>query len=412
MLTYDHPRLDVIFLLFLLPLGMISPAVSSAKQKSSILKGKYLFLFLITYVPILIFFFLTLFELNMTLSIILLIFCGVLILFSLGIMINQMLKLEQDLVDILKIYRLLYFLGIFINVSIIFAFALFFHYKIDPASVLKKSSMSYKFVKSWEKVEDQFHYYFPKGSTKIFENKNDLRITSHFPNADQDNRSDNLRDTLTNTNKKTTDKLLQLLISKIRNHPWARYEFELYGYTDSTPVEEESKTGFISNYELAMDRCVKTELYLKEKIRERIIHEFDYNKITRLNYVFNKVAGTITKSGDSKNSLEALKARRVEIFFSVFYDDKIVRDFENTMNCEVTLAEMYYFMTYTITTTGYGDILPNSSFAKFLCTFANFFEVFFLVVFLNVLMNGGHEPDKDKETIPEDGEVNAIVGEK
>lgn len=46
-----------------------------------------------------------------------------------------------------------------------------------------------------------------------------------------------------------------------------------------------------------------------------------------------------------------------------------------------------YFSIYTITTTGYGDIMPTSGYARFLAALANIFEVFFIVGFLNTLIS-------------------------
>ena len=46
-----------------------------------------------------------------------------------------------------------------------------------------------------------------------------------------------------------------------------------------------------------------------------------------------------------------------------------------------------YFAIYTITTTGYGDIQPATPFAMFVCTLANLYEIFFLVIFFNVLLS-------------------------
>lgn len=53
----------------------------------------------------------------------------------------------------------------------------------------------------------------------------------------------------------------------------------------------------------------------------------------------------------------------------------------------LTLMDYMYFTTYTITTTGYGDIIPKTTYAKFLCSLANILEVFFLVVFFNALLS-------------------------
>jgi hypothetical protein len=47
----------------------------------------------------------------------------------------------------------------------------------------------------------------------------------------------------------------------------------------------------------------------------------------------------------------------------------------------------YVYFTISITTTGSGDIVPATAFAKFLCSAASILEVFFLVVFFNVLLS-------------------------
>jgi hypothetical protein len=49
------------------------------------------------------------------------------------------------------------------------------------------------------------------------------------------------------------------------------------------------------------------------------------------------------------------------------------------------LLDYGYFMTYTITTTGYGDIIPLTPRAKFVTAVANIFEVMFIVVLFNLV---------------------------
>jgi hypothetical protein len=56
---------------------------------------------------------------------------------------------------------------------------------------------------------------------------------------------------------------------------------------------------------------------------------------------------------------------------------------------EFELFDYLYFMVYTITTTGYGDIKPVSTEAKFFASIANLYELFFLVIFVNVLLSFG-----------------------
>jgi hypothetical protein len=79
------------------------------------------------------------------------------------------------------------------------------------------------------------------------------------------------------------------------------------------------------------------------------------------------------------------------------------------------LLDYMYFSIYTITTTGYGDVVPTTPYAKFLSTFANICEVLFLVVFFNSLLSskdgpprtptqrsaGGRRKQGDSETPPQ-----------
>ncbi len=52
----------------------------------------------------------------------------------------------------------------------------------------------------------------------------------------------------------------------------------------------------------------------------------------------------------------------------------------------MSLLDYVYFMMYTITTTGYGDIVPWTPFAKWVVTLANIFELVFLVIFFNIVL--------------------------
>jgi hypothetical protein len=51
------------------------------------------------------------------------------------------------------------------------------------------------------------------------------------------------------------------------------------------------------------------------------------------------------------------------------------------------LMDYMYFSIYTITTTGYGDIIPTTAYSKFVISLANICEVLFLVVFFNALIS-------------------------
>lgn len=63
------------------------------------------------------------------------------------------------------------------------------------------------------------------------------------------------------------------------------------------------------------------------------------------------------------------------------------------------LLDYAYFMVYTITTTGYGDLMPTSPRAKFITCLANMFELLFMVVLLNLAFGvWSRDPAVDAQT--------------
>ncbi|MBC8031141.1 MAG: hypothetical protein H7Z16_13585 [Pyrinomonadaceae bacterium] len=64
------------------------------------------------------------------------------------------------------------------------------------------------------------------------------------------------------------------------------------------------------------------------------------------------------------------------------------------------LIDYMYFSIYTITTTGYGDIMPTTSYAKFVTSLANICEVLFLVVFFNALISIKGDKQDEKARLP------------
>lgn len=51
------------------------------------------------------------------------------------------------------------------------------------------------------------------------------------------------------------------------------------------------------------------------------------------------------------------------------------------------LLDYFHYTIYTITTTGYGDMIPVSDFAKFLTSLTNIFEIVFGLIFFNVILS-------------------------
>ena len=79
---------------------------------------------------------------------------------------------------------------------------------------------------------------------------------------------------------------------------------------------------------------------------------------------------------------------------------------------DLDLIDYLYFTFYTITTTGYGDIIPVSSQAKFIATIANLCEVFFIVIFFNILLANPGKNDKNESNCKDEINGNSGNGTK
>jgi ion channel len=87
------------------------------------------------------------------------------------------------------------------------------------------------------------------------------------------------------------------------------------------------------------------------------------------------------------NAAPLNRKNSVEVKLSTVKDLVTEATVNTTRRRELTLLDYSYFMLYTITTTGYGDLVPMTGFAKFVTSVANFFELLFLIVVFNSLFN-------------------------
>jgi hypothetical protein len=81
--------------------------------------------------------------------------------------------------------------------------------------------------------------------------------------------------------------------------------------------------------------------------------------------------------------LEKKLSAELKVYESVASADELTR--ASMVSPPMTLLDYTYFMIYTVSTTGYGDIAPISMTAKFIVSMANLFELFFIVIVFNAI---------------------------
>lgn len=147
----------------------------------------------------------------------------------------------------------------------------------------------------------------------------------------------------------------------------------LAGHTDSSDVGNSKR--YKSNYELSDARARFVYLYLAKRFDLRNVSEWAAIPLADEN---NFWAADPKISGDRRSVevwIEADGIQSARLNNASFF-----------CSASTSLNDYLYFTLYTITTTGLGDIRPVRSEAKFMASACNIFEVFFLIIFFNVLI--------------------------
>lgn len=174
-----------------------------------------------------------------------------------------------------------------------------------------------------------------------------------------------------------------------------RIKIKVIGHSDSLDILKGMK--YKSNYELSEARALQAQLYLNDLFYKKII--INGNKedppINCEWYIFPLA----TEGKFYFKTRGAIDQRTVEVVLEVINNHLTQSLSNNTfIKNELNLLDYFYFLIYTITTTGYGDIQPISPYSKFIVTLANIIEMIFLVLFFNILLPRDSEKGSTNET--------------
>ncbi|HYV10100.1 MAG TPA: ion channel [Pyrinomonadaceae bacterium] len=163
----------------------------------------------------------------------------------------------------------------------------------------------------------------------------------------------------------------------------------LIGSADLRQIESPA---YQSNYELAEARAQNAKHLILEKLSTskfaNVLRNLEWTCLAQPNEGLEKPGHHARKRIPA--NYEGKEDRTVHVFLIDAFEapaQLLVRNVRSNHLKPLRLMDYVYFANYTITTTGYGDIVPNTTYAKFICSFANICEVLFLVVFFNALLS-------------------------
>lgn len=192
-------------------------------------------------------------------------------------------------------------------------------------------------------------------------------------------------------NKKNNDFVfarIREILDTLSGQKNMRFRISLIGHADDNPLGY-NNTRYKSNYELSVARIQNVQYKLmndfKSKDDSLIINSV--KSLANTEWLLNPLSNEQKYEYFQPKAKSLEDKRVVEIIVTPMLNHSTESEnFYKTGN-QLKHLDYIYFMFYTITTTGYGDIKPVAPFIKFCTTLANLYELIFMVVFFNILLS-------------------------
>jgi hypothetical protein len=309
---------------------------------------------------------------------------------------DPMTRMKTGLVQV-PFWALLHFFAIFLGVTYLFGFAFAFH---DRSSLIKLNDGTWYYKERpplyspvlpfRSKEEQAANNTNESGPCFYFDTKSAELEKSPPKDIKDTNASDDIA--VVRRGRINYDSI-ERLVTRVKSLPPTNLiRITLIGRADERPTNADS---YLSNYELSQAR---TQVVKYEIQKTLLVSE--YNNWRNIDWVMLPLSNEQANQSSPKREntcSEPLKSkdlkandRVVESSIESVSNDPTSFHMQRLQSPDVRpldLMDYMYFSIYTITTTGYGDIMPTTAYAKFLTALANIFEVFFIVGFFNVLIS-------------------------
>lgn len=230
----------------------------------------------------------------------------------------------------------------------------------------------------------------------------------------------------------SNSKILSEVCKKLNGVKYHGREFRIniLGYTSNATVSD-SIDQFSSNYELGQARARGVLLHLVDcmddshggrppinKSKVKLVNSnFEWNTMSAVNKKSSSFESLASKLDSLKGELDVWPdpQKSAEIIIDQYpQSTSLIADVKMSRKSdEMDLLDYFYFATYTITTTGYGDIRPNKPVMKAMTTVTNLLEVLFIAIFFNLFLAFAQssEGSSAESTEPGDGNSESADGD-
>jgi hypothetical protein len=323
--------------------------------------------------------------------------------------------------ELFPFWRFAHFFAIFMSIAFLFGFAFAFHdlsFRKPPQKDSSSSESSTgqngldslqkmaiyvenlnsdeesdeKNVRNAAQVENATPscFYFESGRAEFTAEDRTKDLKSNSSLNDKDNKNKRIAQSREDRNFQETSKLIAQIQ---QNKTYGIVRITLIGRAD----DKQSNGVYSSNYDLSEARINM----IRNKITEQLYSSNNktWQSIDWITVPYSNEAPRNAEGKCKTLEMDTDSGRRVveAYLYIISPDDEMVQtkklrkkqtdEFNNKYKKMPDLIDYMYFSIYTISTTGYGDIKPATTYSKFLVSLENFFEIFFLVGFMNSLIS-------------------------
>lgn len=166
-----------------------------------------------------------------------------------------------------------------------------------------------------------------------------------------------------------------------------KMRIKLVGHASDTRLDS-TKSRYRSNYELSQARLLQVYAIIIDSLTAFEINNGNKNNkiVCDLEWLMIPMSNENMYIDPKPRNLTERRCVDITMQSLDHYNGED-KSGNNSAENNMVFLDYLYFMVYTITTTGYGDIKPVAGYIKFAVSIANIYEVFFTVLFFAAIIS-------------------------